>query len=121
MLGKIMRIQCAATGQTVTNIAKERTAELTITAQSLGSAVNRRGTKKITQKKSWSITGDMIFTPSEFLRLFRFLMYGTKVDVTFANFEGAAYVTDITLNARVGSVASCKVKMQGTGALLDVS
>jgi hypothetical protein len=48
-------------------------------------------------------------------------MYGTKVDVTFANFEGAAYVTDITLNARVGSVASCKVKMQGTGALLDVS
>ena len=117
MLGKIMRIQCAATGQTVTNIAQERTAELTITAQSLGSAVHSRGTKKIPQKKSWSITGDMIFTPAEFLRLYRFFMYGTKVDVTFDDFEGAAYVTDITLNARVNSLASCKVKMQGTGPL----
>ena len=50
MLGKIMRIRCAATGQQLTNLAKECTAELNVSAVNLNSAVWILGTRDCRQR-----------------------------------------------------------------------
>lgn len=121
MLGKIMRISCAATGQQLTNLAKECTAELNVSAVNLNSAVWIHGTRKVQQKKSWTITGELLFTPSEFLRLYQYILGKQKLTVDFADYQGAAYVASLSLSANVKNLVRCRVTLQGTGALLDVS
>lgn len=116
-----MRISCAATGQQLTNLANERTAELNVSAVNLNSAGWISGTRKVQQKKSWTITGELLFTPSEFLRLFQYIQGKQKLIVYFGDYQGTAYVASLSLSANVNNLVRCRVMLQGTGPLVDNS
>lgn len=121
MLGRLVRIRCGASGEAINNLAGERTAELSVSVVSLSSANTSAGTRKIRQKKSWAINGEILFTPAEFVRLYGYMLHKKLLTVYFGDYQGTAYVSGLSIAANVETLVRCRVKMQGTGPLVDNS
>lgn len=118
MLGRIVHIQIGNSAASLTNLAKERSAVLSVNTTSLPSSSAMRGHTNHVQKRSWSVKGDMILDESQFVELFNAWASATSVTLQFGNlYRGNAYVESISITAAYGELIKSSVTFIGNGKL----